>query len=299
MLILVGGLGALGLQDVFMKALTEYYSSFELLALRTCFSVLAFRFALLALRQPAPLATRRIGTQLLRGTSLLIALACFYTALSVMPFLDVVAIFFTAPIIATALAALVLKERVSLAHWIAIAVGFSGALLMVRPSSGVMQTASLICLTAALFYGISLILSRRLGNTEPAATTAYYSLLCYLVWSSLAVVVIELVFDPGTLAGKLPLLKPWAAPTFAHLGFLAISGVMVAVGFFCMAHAYKLAAVTVLAPFEYTGIIWAGVLSYVAWNEVPSPVTWIGALLIVASGLFVARRAVPSRVRET
>ena len=284
--ILVIGLGALSTQDVIFKQLSARYSVFELLFLRSAFMVLMLRGVFLALRQPDPLRTNRLGTQYLRGTLLFLALGSYYLALTVLPLLDVVAIFYTSPLIATALAALILKEPVGTRRWAAVGLGFAGAVLMIRPGSGAVQTAALLALFAATMYACSVIAVRRLGATDSAATTSYYSTLAYLALSALGTVVANAL--PATEAGGVVLARAWAYPSLLDLGLLAVSAVAVSVGFFCLAQAYRLGEVPVLAPFEYSSLIWAGILGLLVFGEVPSIETLIGAALIMASGTYVA-----------
>ena len=284
---LMVGLGALATQDVVFKLMSGRYSVFEILFLRGCFTVLVLRSVLLMLRFPRPLHTERLGTQYLRGGLLCISLSCYCLALSAMPLLDAVAIFFAAPLIATALCPWLLRERVSLGQWGAVIVGFFGMLAMIGPGAGNLRAGALFALFAAVFYALSNIVSRSLGRTDRAATTAYYTIFMYIVVSAIGVVAVE-VAGVEMRAGEVVVARPWQDPDWFDLGLLAASGFAVALGFFCHAQAYRLATIPVLAPFEYTSLIWAGLLGYLIWNEVPSPLTLLGAALIVASGWYVA-----------
>ena len=284
---LMVGLGALATQDVVFKLMSGRYSVFEILFLRGCFTVLVLRSVLLVLRFPRPLHTERLGTQYLRGGLLCISLSCYCLALSAMPLLDAVAIFFAAPLISTSLSPWLLGERVSLGQWGAVSLGFVGMLIMIGPGAGAFQPGAVFAMLAAVFYASSAIVSRSLGRTDRAATTAYYTVFMYIVVSAIGVVAIEIAGVDWS-AGNVVVARAWRDPDWFDLGLLAGSGFAVALGFFCLAQAYRLAPIPVLAPVEYTSLIWAGLLGYLIWDEVPTRLTLIGAALIVVSGWYVA-----------
>ena len=284
---LLVGLGALATQDVLFKVMSGRYSVFEILFLRGCFTVLVLRAVLLVLRFPRPLHTERLGTQYLRGGLLCSALSCYCLALSAMPLLDAVAVFFAAPLIATSLSPWLLGERVSAGQWGAVILGFVGMLVMIGPGAGTFQAGAGFALTAAVFYALSNIVSRSLGRTDRAATTAYYTVFMYVVVSAIGVVAIEIA-GVDFSAGNVVVARAWREPDWFDLGLLAGSGFAVALGFFCLAQAYRFASIPVLAPVEYTSLVWAGLLGYLIWDEVPTRLTLIGAALIVVSGWYVA-----------
>ena len=109
----------------------------------------------------------------------------------------------------------------------------------------------------------------------------------YIVVSAIGVVAIEIAGVDWS-AGNVVVARAWRDPDWFDLGLLAASGFAVALGFFCLAQAYRFATIPVLAPFEYTSLIWAGLLGYLIWDEVPTRLTLIGAALIVVSGWYVA-----------
>ena len=287
---LLFGLALLTGQDVVMKNLSNAgYSVFQLLFLRTMFTLLFLQGALVLLRAPNPRRTYRLGAQLLRGVFLFTALTCYYIALSVMSLLDVVAIFFAAPLIATLLSAWLLRESVGTRRWLAISVGFLGALVMVRPGEDTVQLASLIAVAAAIFYASAVVLTRYLGSTDSAATTSYYTVLTYLCLSALGTVAVEGVdVVQGGAFASLSLVRPWLDPSWSELGWLTAAGAAVAGGFFCLSQAYRFAPVSVLAPFEFVALVWAGIVGFWAWGEVPTSQSLLGAVLIVASGVYVS-----------
>ena len=292
------GLLALAVQDVVMKDMATRYSSPELLLIRGLFALLLFQIVLVVFRQHNPLETKRAGWQWIRGFLLFMALACYYMALSVMSLLDTVAIFFSAPLIATALSRVLLKEKVSAGKWVAVVVGFVGALVVVRPGGeSLARIGGLIGVAAAFFYASSMIATRYLGETDRAVTTAYYSMMSYIVFAGVATLLSHLVAVSGNESGSLAMSRPWVIPTPRELAYFALAGVSVCIGFCCLAQAYKMAEVSSLSPWEYTNLIMAAVLGYVAWQDVPDLNSVVGSALIIASGIYVARSADSKRVR--
>jgi drug/metabolite transporter (DMT)-like permease len=288
---LIVGMGALGSQDVPMKNMSADYSVVQLLFVRSVFALLIFQFVLWAIRHATPLDTNRLGWHLMRGTVLCLALGCYYIALSAMPLLDAVAIFFTAPLLATVLSAFILKEKISLGRWIAIVVGFVGAMVMVRPGGAtVAQTAFFFAAGSAVLYAASIVITRVLGDTESAVTTAYLTMVMYVAITGLGVVGMDHLAETGGRFEGVSLLRRWGTFHVKELALLAFSGGMVCIGFFCLAQAYRLATVSLLASWEYTALLWGGLWGYVFFNEIPSPMTLLGGAIIVASGIYVTRR---------
>ena len=209
-LALTMGLLALAVQDVVMKNMAARYSSPELLLIRGVFALILFQIVLIVFRQKNPLRTERLGWQWMRGFLLFMAFACYYMALSVLSLLDTVAIFFSAPLIATALSRVLLKERVSVGKWMAVVVGFCGALLVVRPGGeSLAQVAGLIAVAAACFYAGSIIATRYLGETDRAITTVYYTMLSYIVFAGIATLLSHLIAVSGNDTGALAISRVW------------------------------------------------------------------------------------------
>ena len=287
--LLMLGILALGFQDVVMKNLSDRYSVFQMLFIRGLFGLAIFQLGLFCLRWGNPLSVDKIGVQLLRGTLLFGALACYYTALSAMPLLEVVAIFFTAPILATVLSSIILKERAGLGRSIAVVVGFAGVLVMIRPQGqGVNSSAALIAVAAALLYASSIVATRYLGETQKGVTTAYYTMLVYLVLAGLGSAAVHHLALQGGATLDIAFLRYWVTPAAPDLLALAAAGLGVCIGFVCLAEAYRRAPVSVLSVWEYSSLMWAAILGFVAWREIPTIWSLLGSILIVASGVYTA-----------
>jgi len=288
----VFGLGAILAQDIIMKNLSAHYSVIQLIFVRSVFALLILSCLVPFISGSKVLQSNRKGVQILRGSLQFLSFSCYYIALKSMPILDLVTIFFSAPLIAVALSVPILKERVSTKHWIAISVGFAGALLMIGPTGlGLDQGITLLALVAAILYAGSIVATRVLGESDQGPTTALYTAIMYAVLAGLSVSVMEFIY---------PLVMPdsyssttdyWVTPTMQHMGLLVVAAIAVCIAFLLLAHAYRQAPVSILAPWEYSALIWGGVFGYLFWNELPSTVTIFGASLIVSSGIYISRHA--------
>jgi drug/metabolite transporter (DMT)-like permease len=184
-----------------------------------------------------------------------------------------------------------LNERVGPRRWLALIVGFLGVLLIVRPGSVNFNLGSVFILLSALFYALSVMLTRQLRATDSSATMAYYSSLVYLlavfVLAPLAIVVGE---TPNAHPSITFLFRAWTVPTLADGVIMAGLGLVWASGMYLMARAYSVALASVVAPFEYVtlpiNILWG----FAIWQEIPTWATWTGAFLTLGSALYVLYR---------
>ncbi len=266
------GIAAFAVMDATIKWLTADYSVAQVVALRRWFGLpLLCLFALRGggLQQ---LRTRRPLVHLSRYLLVLGLSFCFFWALSQMKLVDAIAISFAAPIFITALSVPVLREMVGLHRWIAVAAGFAGVLIMLRPGPGVFQWAALVALAAVLCYALLMITTRAFKSTESAAALVLYPQLGI----SLTGIVLAPFF--------------WITPQPLDLGLFALAGVFGSVGIMCITHAFRFAPAAVVSPFEYSALIWATLLGYLVWGELPDRVTLIGASIVVASGLYIIYR---------
>jgi len=186
-------------QDMTIKFINGDYALYQVMFIR---SIVAMLFILLIF-VPIDggfkyLRTQRLGLHLLRGFGIVIANLCFFTALITMPLAEVVAIFFIAPLLITALSEFLIGEKVGLRSWIAVLVGLLGVMIMLRPGFGVFNPVSILPLVAALAYALVQITTRKMGVTEKASTMAFYIQLNLVVVSSL----MGLIFGDGYLADR-------------------------------------------------------------------------------------------------
>jgi len=219
------------------------------------------------------LATRRPAIQLGRSVLLLLSTSFFFTALGQVPLADATAVSFTSPFLVAALAVPVLGERVRVSQWVSIAVGFVGALVVIRPTGEGASPFAFLVLGSAACYALYQVLTRLVAGVDPPETSVTYSALA------------------GTLV--LSTLVPffWQTPQRpSHWLMLAALGLLGAVGHYCVARALLWAPASIVSPFHYVQLVWAAALGYVVFGDVPSGWTWLGAAIIVGSGFSIVVR---------
>lgn len=215
--------------------------------------------------------TRRPRTQALCSLLILASTAMFFAAIGRVPLADATAVSFTSPVIVALLSGPMLGEYLGLGHWVAVAVGFAGAIVVARPSGAGADPYILLAAGNAIFYAIYQVLVRRLGRHDRPETTVTYAAV------------------GGTLVLSLLVPFVWQTPRgAAEWGLLALSGLFGGLGHWCVARALLWAPAAIAAPFSYVQLLEAAALGYLVFGDVPGAAVWIGAALIVASGLSIA-----------
>jgi drug/metabolite transporter (DMT)-like permease len=277
---MVLGVAGFSLMDALGKSVVSRHPVFDMLAVRSTVALTVLTAILAASGRLGTLRTRQPGGHALRSACGLVAFVCFYAALRHLPLADAVAVAFGAPFLMTALARLILKERVGVHRWIAIAVGFLGMLVIVKPGGPGFRPATLLILAAALAYAVMMLLARWM--TRPERPHEHSSSFVFYMLAGQAVV------------GWLVAAPTWHTPDQSGLVQMAAMGVFAILGNYGLAEAFRTAPVAVVAPFEYTGVIWAVLLGASVFGETPAPTFWAGAAIIIAAGLFTLRAKVPS-----
>jgi drug/metabolite transporter (DMT)-like permease len=291
-LFLCAGAAIFTVQDVIIKWISGDYPVTQILATR---SLVAFVPLFILLHLDGGLhgvSGRRLGRLLLRAGLLFASYTTYYLAIAAIPLAEAVSLFYTAPLFIVALCGPMLQERVGPRRWIAVVVGFLGAVVMCRPGADVIDPAALLSLFSAALYALAQVMARDLGPTYRASVMALAQNTVNLV----AALAIGFVAGDGAYAGATHpslafLLRAWAMPTMIDLLLMAVTGVIAAIAIWFLTQAYRIAEANVIAPFEYTSIVWVVLLAYLIWGEVPEPFTVVGGLLIVAAGIYVLRAA--------
>ena len=229
----------------------------------------------------AALYTSRLGGQFTRGTLGAAGMFLNFAALARLPLADVTAILFASPLITVALAAAFLKERVRIYRWSAVIVGLLGVVVMLMPhlSVGAVATmtaagaiGALCAATAAFTNAGAVIQTRRLTDTETNSSIVFYfSIFC-------------------TLAGLLTWPFGWIVPTLPQFAALVMVGVIGGVSHLILTESFRFAPASVIAPFDYVSMLWAFILGYILFGELPDHYTIGGAVVVIAAGLFVIWR---------
>lgn len=278
--ILVGVL-ALTLSDACAKWLTAYYPPIQILFLRALIALPFVVGLVTAIAGQQALRSRYLHIHLLRGAINIGAAVCFYTGLMYLQLAENTAVAFAAPLFVTVLSVLVLKETVDRHRWAAVLIGFSGVLLIVRPGADSFQPAALFPLMTALLYGGMMMTARAIGPTEGMLTTTLY------------IVIGQLVFSVAAIPWY------WEPIQWPHLPFFLGVALCSTLGLGLITQAFRIAPASVVAPFDYSGLLWAAVLGWLFWGEIPDALAYLGVLLIAASGLYIAlREARASRRRR-
>jgi drug/metabolite transporter (DMT)-like permease len=291
-LFLCAGALVFSLQDAVIKWVSGGYPLPQVLAIRALIGF-APLFLLLHLDGGiAGLRTRRPGLHLLRGALLLGAYACYYLAIAAIPLAEAVSLSFSAPLFIVALSGPFLGERVGLKRWLAVVAGFIGVLVICRPGRAAIDPAALLTVAGAVFYATAAVMGRQLGATARASVMAFYQNIVFLA-GALAMGALAGQGDaPGFSHASLQfLLRGWVMPDLVDFLLIASTGIVASVASWCLTHAYRIAEANVVAPFEYSSIIWGVLWGLFIWGEVPTVYTFAGVLLIVGAGVYILRAA--------
>ena len=296
----IGAVTIFVLQDSLIKWLSGDYALHEIVLVRAASAVCVTLFVMRLEGGIHLLRTRRLGLHLARAGLLIIANSAFFLALAAMTIAEAVSIFFVAPLLITALSALMLGEVVGPRRWASVCVGLAGVVVMLRPGEGALRLVALLPIVAAAAYALMQILTRRLGTTERASTIAFYAQAGFIVVS----VAVGLTAGHGRFAPEDDpslafLLRAWTVPSAMDAALFLAIGVFNGVGGYLMSQAYRVTRPSVLAPFEYVALPMAVAWGVVLFGDWPDLVTYAGMALICGSGLYVLHReAVLGRMRR-
>jgi drug/metabolite transporter (DMT)-like permease len=249
---------------------------FEMVFFR-CFFGLAFFAPWLVRQGLAPLRTRRIVLHGVRGGLHVAAMLALFTALTMAPLAKVTALQFSAPLFATLLALVVLRESIRARRIVALVFGFTGTLVILRPGFAEVDLGSTLVLIAAAMMGLMIILIKILSRTDSSVTITIYS---------------TLFSTPLALIAALPV---WRTPSAEHWPWLIAIGVLASLSHLAIAQAFKEADVTAVLPLDFTRLIWIAIIGYAAFGEIPDVWTWIGGAIIFSAATYIAFREIRTK----
>ncbi len=260
------------MMDTMAKYLARFYPVPGIVWARYAFHLL-FVVMILGPRMKLGLVrTRHVGLQIVRGMLLAASSMLFFSALKFMPMAEASSISFVAPMLVTLLGVFLLKEKVEPARWVAVVAGFVGVLIIIRPGSGIFSWVAVLPLATAASFASYQILTRKLAGVDSPYTSVFYSGLIGTVM----------------LAAVLPF--QWTTPTtLAHALMLPAIGFIGGLSHLILIRAYDQAAVSTLAPFTYTQLIWVILMGYLVFGDFPDHWSLIGIAVIMASGIYIAR----------
>lgn len=220
------------------------------------------------------LKTERFPTHLLRAAVGIIAMGLWFTAISLVPMAEAVALNFTLPLFATAGAALFLPETVGARRWAATAVGFLGMLVILRPGFIEITPVTSLPIVAAFFMAASVLMVKSLSRTENPNAMVFY---------------MNLLMTPMSL---IPALFVWVWPGWQALGLLFLLGLLAMLAHLALTRAYVKADASAIMPLDYARLPFVAILAFIFYNELPDLWTWVGAGIIAGSAFYIARREV-------
>ncbi|CAO3426584.1 DMT family transporter [Azospirillum endophyticum] len=260
------------MMNALAKILAETYPLGEVTFFRNLFALLPAVAMVAAAGGRSCLRTDHWQGHLWRAVVGLVSMVLLFWAYHLMPLANAVAISYSAPLFLTALSVPLLGERVGPFRWAAVVVGFVGVLIMVQPGAGMLDRGALVALIAAVCFALAMIAMRQLGRTEKPVTTVFYFTVISASLSALA-----LPFG-------------WTTPDGHALALMAAMGIAGGGAQYFSTRAYSLARAVVVGPFSYASLIYATILGWVVWGDVPAPHVIIGATVVIGSGLLILYR---------
>ena len=269
---MLAAIAMLSSSDAATKWLAPHYSVVQIFFLRAVIGLLPSVAFTLIDNGKAGLLPRSISLHLGRTALMLTAWGFFIVAIRDLPLADTYTIVFGAPLFMTLFGRVVLRERVSRERWIAVCLGFGGVLIVFHPSGVGLGPAVLFAVAASIAWACSTIVSRKLGQVERSSTILfYYMLLCFTATAPFV-------------------SRHWTPVEIEHYGAFFLMGIIGCIGHWLLAQAFRYGEVSLLAPFEYSGMVWAIIIGYWFWADVPTPVMLLGASIIIGSGLYMAKQ---------
>ncbi|NOD76218.1 MULTISPECIES: DMT family transporter [unclassified Ruegeria] len=266
------GFAVFASHDALIKVLGGTYSVMQIIFFATLFSFVPMAVSMLADRTPSNFRPHHPWLVLLRSGLVVTSMVCAFYAFSVLPLAEVYSLLFSFPLIVTVLSIPILGEVVRIQRWAAVGVGLIGVLIVLRPGATDITLGHLAALTAAFCSAFGSVLVRKIGNEERSAVLILYPMLLAILVMSLAQ---PAVYQP---------------PSLLHLAMMALVGVFSVIAQHLIILAYRAAPAGVVAPSQYSQIIWATIFGMVFFGEHPDGWVAVGASIIIASGVFVVWR---------
>lgn len=276
---LAGG-AVLTLNDGLVKTLAQDFPTGQVLALRG--TVIYLMIAIFALRAGGLHTAWQIKSwrgQGLRAFCVIGSSFAFVTGLAYMPLADAIAIAFAGPLFVTALAPVMLGERVGWRRWMAVLIGFGGVLFIVQPGTSAFQWFAIFPIVASFLGGMRDLITRKMAASETTVSVLF--------------VTTTAVAGAGWLSW---FVTDWAPVEVHHIKYIIGSGVLIGVAHYLIIESFRLGEAAFVSPFKYGNVLWAALFGYLLFGDVPSVVTLSGAIVVIASGIYILHR---ERLRST
>jgi drug/metabolite transporter (DMT)-like permease len=265
---MLAGIAMFSINDALGKWLLLDYSVGELLLIRSAAALLLLAPFIRNTGGAAFMTAPRPALQVVRIIMSALETAMFFWAVSYLPLADTVTFYLAGPIYVTALSVILLGETVGWRRWSAVIVGFVGVVLALRPSAASFTLPALIALGGSIFFAVLMITTRMLRKTPDT-------------------VLISAQIAATLLFGAVVAPLRWVTPSLRDFLLLSLFGVVSIAALACVNRSLKLAPASVVVPYQYTMIIWAVVLGYVVFGDIPDVLTLVGAAIIIAAGLVI------------
>lgn len=276
---MTGAMAAFIVNDALVKYASQSMPTAQLICVRGVMASLLVLAVAHALGATARIGAIAQGAVALRAGVDAVATMLYLVSLFHLPIANATAINLASPLFITAFAVLFMSERVGWRRWLAIMVGFGGVLLVIQPRAEGFNVFALVCLLATVFHAARDLLTRRIDAGVPSI----------LVTLATAVAV-------TLLSGVLSVFEGWRAFGLFELALLALASVFLAGGYYLIIDGMRHGEVSLVAPFRYTGLLWALGIGFIVWRDVPNTLAWAGIALLIGSGLYVLHR---ERVRAS
>lgn len=271
----------LAVNDALAKYLDDFLPVMEIIFFRMLFALPLIIASGLAMGGRQALVTRAPWLQIGRGFVAIAAPLAYITGLAVLPLAANAAISFASPLFITLLAVLVLGERPGWRQWMATWVGFAGVLSVIQPGTDIFTWGAFLPLIAALAYALIMLSARTLANKGD-------SIWVTMLYATAVPLVISAVLLPWVWVT--PALKLW--PALIGVGLVGGGAITL------ITQAFRVGSASVVAPFDYSGLLWAALIGWLFWDEIPTIAAFIGMLVIILSGVYLALRQGAPRKRR-
>ena len=272
------GVAVLTANDALLKWMTGGYHVGQIMFCRGLFVFIPLALLIWRGGGLRSLHTDNPTGHLIRALLVILGTFLFVSGLKHLPLTDAIAIAFAGPLFIAALAPPLLGEYVGWRRWMAVLSGFIGIVIIMRPGGGVFQWAALFPLAASLTGAFRDILTRGMSETETSVALLFYT--------SLGVVLASMVILPFV----------WQPVPFADWGWFAVNGFLIGSAHFLMIETFRYGEAALVAPFKYSGAVWAAIFGYFIWGDIPDLGTVMGVTVVVVAGLYILHR---ERVRRS
>ena len=261
------------LLDATAKWLTQGYDPWQIIFLsRVVPLVVALAMAYRETGNPFNFYTKFPKVQILRAALTIPMIWCFFTGLKLMSLAEAITVAFTAPLFITILSRPLLGEQIGWRRWGAVMIGFAGILVALRPGVGAIGIGPILIIISAFAYALSMVLLRRFASQEPTHNILFYSAI------------------GAFLVGGFNTVPIWIMPDAVDWGLLLLVGVWGVLGSYAVIRAYRLGEASMLAPLEYTALIWSILFDLWLFSLTPIPAVLLGAAIVIAANVYIAHR---------